>query len=173
MAELHWMPLYIGDYLRDTGHLTGAQHGAYLLLLMHHWANGPLPTEEKQLARIAKTAPVNFKKMKRTVLSFFDLTEQGYVQKRVMKERQKQIDISAKRSAAGRLGGRPSESKSFEFAKAKPNRVKSDQNQSQLASKGEANNARVRARPSRSFSNGSDEEGNGWALAAAQIVGHG
>ena len=52
-----WMPLYIGDYLADTAYLTTEQHGAYLLLIMAYWRNGPPPDNDAILASLTKMTP--------------------------------------------------------------------------------------------------------------------
>lgn len=41
MADVKtWMPLYCGDYLRDTTDLSHAEHGAYMLTMMAYWVDG-------------------------------------------------------------------------------------------------------------------------------------
>lgn len=52
-----WMPLYVGNYIADTQHLTTLEHGAYMLLLMHYWMHGELPSDEKRLSLVAKLDP--------------------------------------------------------------------------------------------------------------------
>jgi uncharacterized protein YdaU (DUF1376 family) len=84
-----WMPLYIGDYLRDTASLTTIEHGAYLLLLMEYWINGPLPNDHKKLRAITKMSPTAYKNFIPTMHQFFTLTENKFTQKRVEREKKK------------------------------------------------------------------------------------
>lgn len=102
MTKRAWMPLYIGDYLGDTGHLTTSQHGAYLLLMMHYWTKGGLPTDDRQLAAITKLPLRIWMDTRETLSMFF---QDGWRHKRIDEELEKMATVSAKRSAAGTKGG--------------------------------------------------------------------
>lgn len=100
MKPDHWMPLYVGDYLSDTAHLTTAEHGAYLLLLMHQWRAGSVPADENQQARIARCGVKEWRRLAPAVLPFFHVTETGKLhQMRLERERQRSLTISQKRHA--------------------------------------------------------------------------
>lgn len=83
-----WMPLYIGDYLSDTMHLTTEQHGAYLLLIMAYWKNGgALPASDSQLAAICRMTVDAWSNARGVLADFFDVTNDGkWSSKRVEKE---------------------------------------------------------------------------------------
>ena len=97
-----WMPLYVGDYLADTGRLTTVGHGAYLLILMDYWRNGPPPDDDGSLAAIARIDRKTWDKELRSVIrSFFKLGDDGLLhQKRLDHERAHAIQLSDKRRAA-------------------------------------------------------------------------
>lgn len=96
------MPIHIGDYKRDTGHLRAAEHGAYLLLLFHHWSTGALPTDDRQLASIACMSPAEWKRAKPILVPFFD---DGWVHHRVVSDLQAANEKYEKLAGAGKRGG--------------------------------------------------------------------
>ncbi|KKN77906.1 hypothetical protein LCGC14_0354710 [marine sediment metagenome] len=53
MAQFPSLPLWTDAYLADTGHLTDAEHGVYLQLLMMMWRTPEcrVPNDDKWLAR--------------------------------------------------------------------------------------------------------------------------
>jgi uncharacterized protein YdaU (DUF1376 family) len=97
-----WMPLYVGDYLGDTGHLTTTQHGAYLLLMMHYWRKGELPDDDRQLSKIAKLPLKTWCEYRATLQDFF---YEGWKHKRIDAELAKMMRVSEKRAIAGQKGG--------------------------------------------------------------------
>lgn len=103
MSAPAWMPLYIGDYIRDTRRLRAAEHGAYLLLIMEYWqTRGQLPDDDRQLARIAGMTDREWKAARPLIEGFF---QPGWKHKRIDEELAKADAKSEKRADAGKRGG--------------------------------------------------------------------
>lgn len=119
MGQLdHFMPLYVGDYLRDTPHLSVEEHGAYLLLLMALWTKGTLPASPDALARVARVTPYRWAKLAPILMPFFTVADGMLRHKRVDSERSHSIEVASKRSAAGKAGGEAKALKTQEAALA-------------------------------------------------------
>lgn len=72
-----WMPLYIGDYLSATTHLSAEESGGYLHLLMHAWKNGSLPSDPEALRRIARIDRDAWSNAWAMLQPFFDICSDG------------------------------------------------------------------------------------------------
>lgn len=101
-----WMPLYIGDYLQDTTRLTTEQHGAYLLLIMDYWTNGPLPDDDAALAQVTRMHQAAWKKTRPAVSRFFSVENGEWRHKRIDEEYAKAVAFNEKQKANGSKGGR-------------------------------------------------------------------
>jgi len=96
-----WMPLYVGDYLADTGHLSPEAHGAYMLLLMHQWRQGHF--SEDAITAITRGASSTSQAAVKQLLS----TDQAGLlySARLDIEKAKWADKQEKFSARARKGG--------------------------------------------------------------------
>lgn len=103
-----WMPLYIGDYLSATQHLSTEQNGAYLLLLMSAWKfGGELPDDDEQLASISKLPLERWIKTRQVLCRFFEISGGVWTQRRLSAEIEKAIARKVVSATNGKLGGRP------------------------------------------------------------------
>lgn len=99
LPRISW---HIGDYLKDTGHLRAAGHGAYFMLCLHYYANGRLPDDDLSLASIARLSDQEWKKYKPILQAFF---YDGWHHKRIDKEIKDAQERYGKRALAGSKGG--------------------------------------------------------------------
>jgi uncharacterized protein YdaU (DUF1376 family) len=82
-----WMPVFIGDYLADTMHLSTEQHGAYLLLLFHLWRRGSLRDEDAVLAKISGLGERAWELHRPVLAEFFKIQDGLWQHGRVEKEK--------------------------------------------------------------------------------------
>lgn len=99
-----WMPLVIGDYLKDTGRLTTEQHGAYLLLIMDYWVSGPPADDDEDLAAITKLDLKSWRRQRPKIERFFTVEGGSWRHKRIDEELAEARENAAKRSDRGKAG---------------------------------------------------------------------
>lgn len=100
-----WMPVYIGDYLADTMHLSYPEHGAYLLLIFAYWRSGkPLADDDQELSSICRASLKEWKKMRPRISRFFHVEDGTWRHKRIEQELARSQEISNERSKAGAIG---------------------------------------------------------------------
>lgn len=97
-----YMPLVIGDYLKDTMHLDAAEHGAYLMLLMHYWTNGALPDDDRKLSAISRCPQSEWPRVRETVADFFEIDGGFWKHGRVEKELSRAKNLQDRAIAGGR-----------------------------------------------------------------------
>lgn len=131
---MHHYPHHIGDYTKDTMHLSPLEHGVYRLLMDAYYATEkPLPGDFLAVCRIARSVSQDEQAAVRTVLAgFFTETPEGYRNKRIDIELTSYWARADANRANGKNGGRPrnptetqsvsqSVSEDEPKAKAKPN----------------------------------------------------
>jgi uncharacterized protein YdaU (DUF1376 family) len=140
-----WGAFYWGDYIADTGHLTLAQHGAYLLLMAHYYrTRRPLPANAPVLHRVCRcTTDVDRCAVDEVLQEFFTLDGDVYRQNRIDRELAKAIDISEKRSTAARAKHEKSRGPSARANAVQVHTQPQPQSQPQLERKPSAANASV------------------------------
>lgn len=95
------MPLYIGDYLADTSHLSTEEHGAYLLLIMAYWRNkGPLLDDDEEFTRTTKLMRDAWLRMRPRIARFFQVKDGWWHHKRVDAEMAESLKNRASRASA-------------------------------------------------------------------------
>ena len=99
---------YLGDYMRDTAHLSLAEHGAYTILLDTQYATEKaLPSDLDALNRLCRAMTSVERAAVRTVAEqFFPIAGDGRVNPRAGRELEKGANAIAQTRAAGNESAR-------------------------------------------------------------------
>ncbi|MFL0356686.1 YdaU family protein [Erythrobacter sp. GH1-10] len=122
-----WMPIYVGDYLASTQRLSTVQHGAYFLLRLDYWKNGPPPDDDDILARITRLSIEDWRQIRPTIERFFEvergqwLSEQLDKELKEARENRKKRQSKARAAAKARWGKESASNSSSNARRTAPN----------------------------------------------------
>jgi len=106
---MHYYQHNIGDYRRDTVHLSLLEHGVYRQLLdMYYLSESPIPKETQQvIRRLSARTQEEINAVEIILNEFFELTEDGWNHKRCDEEISEYQHKSHVSRENGKKGGRP------------------------------------------------------------------
>lgn len=109
---MNYYERHLGDYAKDTAHLTMIEHGAYSVILDRYYAtDGGIP--ENQVYRLARARTKEEKQAVDSVLGdFFELIDGMWVNHRAEEEIAKAKTKIKAAQENGKRGGRPKKSQS-------------------------------------------------------------
>ncbi|MHB8914929.1 MAG: YdaU family protein [Thiobacillus sp.] len=112
MAALPYIQLYVSDYLADTAHLTAAQHGAYLLLIMNYWQRGQaLNNANERLTNVARMSVEEWSVNKEVLKEFFQIDGDLWTHPRIEMDLEAVRAKSTKASNAGKASAKQKSNK--------------------------------------------------------------
>lgn len=101
MAEFPAIPLWTDSYLADCSHLSDAEHGRYMLILIAMWRSPEcrLPNDDEWLARKFRRTVEQVREQLRPIIAEFCKTDGNWIwQERLLRERQHVKKSSKKQS---------------------------------------------------------------------------
>ncbi|HON48582.1 MAG TPA: YdaU family protein, partial [Kiritimatiellia bacterium] len=100
---------HIGDYLRDTAHLSMLEDAAYRRMLdLYYMREQPLPAESKAVCRLVRArSPEECEAVETVLAEFFTLGVDGWSQKRADSEIEDMRTAAERARTNGKVGGRP------------------------------------------------------------------
>ncbi|AHG63167.1 YdaU family protein [Advenella mimigardefordensis] len=104
---------HIGDYRRDTSHLSLLEHGIYRQLIdLYYMEEKPIPKETQWvMRRLSAKTQEEQDAVKNVLNDFFELSEDGYSHRRCDSEIDQYHQKAEKNRENGKKGGRPAKNK--------------------------------------------------------------
>jgi uncharacterized protein YdaU (DUF1376 family) len=127
--DMNYYPHHIGDYRRDTSHLSLLEHGVYRQLIdTYYLSEQPIPKETEVVFRRLSARTDEEKKAVEIVLSeFFSLTDEGWIQTRCHEEIREYQGKANRARDNGKLGGRPKKTNEVIYGLSKETEEKANQ----------------------------------------------
>lgn len=110
---MNYYRLHIGDYLRDTAHLSLLEHGVYARLLQVYYTREAPIADGEKYRLIGARSPDEREAVDAVLAEFFTLTDGVWMQSRCNREIAEYQSKAERNREVGKLGGNPKKKRGY------------------------------------------------------------